>query len=261
MPIIDFHNHLIPAVDDGAQSAEEARAGIRAFREAGIGGAVVTPHFEASLTRDPVAFAARLEVLDRGWAELQAIAAEEQFQVWRGAEIALDIPTPDLGDERIRLAGTKFVLVEFAFMTVPPNSPDVLANIRAMGLLPILAHPERYGRVTREPQLAAEWRAAGAYLQVNGASLLGRYGNEPKNGAMQLLQSGMADFVCTDYHTRGRPGTPQYRQFIEEHGGVEQAMLLLELNPQRMIRGELPVPVPPLARPSGLLSRMKRLIR
>jgi len=261
MAIIDFHNHLMPAVDDGAPSPDDTRSAVRALQAAGVAGAVATPHFAASLTMDASAFAARMADLDRGWVTLESVAQEEDFQVWRGAEVALDVPAPALGDARLRLAGTRFVLVEFAYMTVPPNSAAVLGDIRAAGWIPILAHPERYGRLLRQPGLAAGWREAGAYLQVNGASLLGRYGDEPRQVAFDLLAAGRADYLCSDYHARGLPRTAEYRAAVEQSGGSDQATLLLELNPARMLQDELPLPVPPLAIRSPLWQRLRQWLR
>jgi protein-tyrosine phosphatase len=261
MSLIDFHNHLMPGVDDGARNLQDTRRALRAFREAGITGAVATPHLNASLVHDPRTFAARMAELDTGWAELQAAAAAEDFGVWRGAEVALDIPGPDLSDARMRLAGTRFVLVEFAYMTVPPNSARLLAGIRDAGWLPILAHPERYAQVRHRPGMIGAWREAGAYLQVNGGSLIGRYGPDARAVAHRLLTDGLADYISSDYHARGLVGTPDYRHVIEVRGGQEQASLLLEVNPQRMLHEELPLPIPPLPKPGGLWRRMRRLFR
>lgn len=259
MPIIDFHNHLMPGVDDGARTAQDTRRALRAFQAAGITRAVATPHVNVSLAHDPAAFAGRMAELDRGWAELQACAAEAGVEVWRGAEVALDVPGPDLSDVRLRLAGTRFVLVEFAYMTVPPNSTRLLAGIRAAGWYPILAHPERYARVRQRPGLAAGWREAGAFLQVNGASLLGRYGSDVRWVAYDLLASGHADYICSDYHARGPIGAAEYRDALETRGGADQAELLLAVNPQRLLQNETPLAVPPLVRPAGLWGRMRRL--
>lgn len=261
MSIVDFHNHLMPGVDDGARTPQDTRRGLRAFRNAGIGVAVATPHVNASLLHDPLAYAGRMADLERGWSELQAASAEEGVAVRRGAEVALDVPGPDLTDERLRLAGTQFVLVEFAYMTVPPNSGRLLTGIRGTGLIPILAHPERYGRMRQRPGLAAAWRDAGACLQVNGGSLLGRYGPDARHVAFELLAAGLADYVCSDYHTRGPVGTPEYRTVIEARGGAEQAALLLETNPQRMLRDELPLAVPPVVRPASIWRKVRRLFR
>jgi protein-tyrosine phosphatase len=261
MSIVDFHNHLMPGVDDGARTLQDTRRALRAFSAAGITGAVATPHVNASLVHDQVAFAARLAQLDGAWSELQSCAAEEGVAVWRGAEVALDVPGPEFGDERLRLAGTRFVLVEFAYMTVPPNSARLLASIRTAGWIPVLAHPERYARMRQRPVLAATWREAGAYLQVNGGSLLGRYGPDARRVAQELLAAGMADYLCSDYHARGEVGMPEYRYAVEARGGAEQAALLLEANPQRMLRDELPIAVPPLAAPASIWRRVRRFFR
>ncbi|NJD10099.1 MAG: hypothetical protein FIB01_06485 [Gemmatimonadetes bacterium] len=259
MSMIDFHNHLMPGIDDGARTAQDARRSVRAFQAAGFSGAVATPHVNVSLTLDPVAFAARMAELDAAWTELQACAAETGLQVWRGAEVALDVPGPDLSDARLRLAGTRFVLIEFAYMKVPPNSARLLGGIRAAGWYPILAHPERYPGVRQRPGLAHAWRDAGAFLQLNGASLLGRYGTDARWVAYDLLAAGHADYICSDYHARGPVGAVEYRTALEARGGAEQAELLLAVNPQRLLQDEQPLPVPPLVRPGGLWQRVRRL--
>ena len=102
---------------------------------------------------------------------------------------------------------------------------------------------------------------AGAYLQVNGGSLIGRYGPDARAVAHRMLTDGLADYISSDYHARGLVGTPDYRHVIEVRGGQEQASLLLEVNPQRMLHEELPLPIPPLPKPGGLWRRMRRLFR
>lgn len=260
MTITDFHNHLMPGVDDGAKSVEHARTALAALRDAGVARIITTPHFNASVTLDAAALARRLAELDAGWEQLRPLAAEFGVELHRGAEVALDVPRPDLGDPRIHLAGTRFVLVEFAFMTVPPHSASVLSAVRAGGVQPVLAHPERYGRLESDPVGARAWREAGALLQVNGGSLLGRYGEGARRTALRLLREGLVDYVCSDFHARGDPGIGRYREALEELGGHEQARLLLEVNPQRLLEDEPPLPVPPLAGARGTLrDRLRRL--
>lgn len=260
MNVTDFHNHLMPGVDDGARNAEQARAGLAALRAAGAARVVTTPHFNASLTLDPEALARRLEELDGGWAQLQPLALEAGIELHRGAEVALDVPRPNLTDPRLRLAGTSFVLVEFAFMAVPPHSASVLSSVRAGGIQPILAHPERYGRIGADPEGARAWRDAGIFLQINGGSLLGRYGDGPRRSALHLLEEGLADYVCSDFHSRGDPAIGRYRTALEEMGGAEQAELLLEINPRRLLENQPPLPVPPLRQRGGRLrERLRRL--
>ncbi|MBI1808979.1 MAG: hypothetical protein HYR75_03715, partial [Gemmatimonadetes bacterium] len=122
----DFHSHLMPGVDDGARDESFSAAALERFRGEGVGRVVTTPHFMGSLTLVAEALATRLAELDAGWASLQRVAAGEgaahggALTVARGAEVMLDIPDPDLSDERLRLAGGPFVLVEFPGLQLPP---------------------------------------------------------------------------------------------------------------------------------------------
>jgi protein-tyrosine phosphatase len=174
------------------------------------------------------------------------------MRVHRGAELRLDVPDPDLSDERLRLAGGRFVLVEFPYFIVPPRSARVLGWLLDQGWQPVLAHPERYSGVDGDLAAVAEWREAGAYLQVNGGSLLGRYGVAARRLAVGMLARGWVDYVCSDYHARGGPRVTSYGAWLERHGGPETAMRLLSDNPARLLSGELPLPVAPLAPDAGV---------
>jgi protein-tyrosine phosphatase len=257
--MIDFHNHLIPGVDDGAADEEQAAAALAVFREQGVHTAVATPHVNGSLTRNPVALAERLAELDAGWARLEATAAESGVRVLRGAEIMLDVPAPDLSDPRLRLAGTKAVLVEFPFMSVPPNALPALFELTMAGWMPVLAHPERYANAARDLSDATEWRRMGAALQVNGGSLLGRYGKPASELAWGLVEHGLVSYLSSDYHARGRCPVAECRAELERRGGEHQARLMMEENPRRMLNGEPPLPVPPLSAPRPFWKRILRL--
>lgn len=255
--MIDFHNHLIPGVDDGAATPDEAAAALAAFREQGVRTVVATPHVNGVLTTNPAALEARLAELDAGWAALEEVAAgEPSMRVLRGAEVMLDAPKVDLSDPRLRLGGTRFVLVEFPFMNVPPNAPRAVFDVKMAGWRPVLAHPERYGNAAMDLADAEEWRRVGALLQVNAGSLIGRYGDRPQKLAWALLERGMVDYLGSDYHTRGRLAVADCRAELERRGAGEQAALLLETNPARLLAGDDPLPVSPIAAPRGLLRRL-----
>lgn len=263
MALTDFHNHLIPGVDDGAQDIAESRAGLQAMFESGVRSLVMTPHLQGSLTRRPEALAERLAELDAGWTRLTDELAGEfpEMRLGRGAEVMLDTPEPDFSDARVRLNGGPFVLVEFPFMTVPPQAERVLSAIRMGGWMPILAHPERYGGLDADVRAPGEWRRFGAYLQVNAGSILGRYGESARRIALTLLERGWVDYIASDYHARGRAHLRACRARLEEMGGAEHAHLLMEVNPARILEGEPPLPVPPLRTKRGLLARIAGVFR
>jgi protein-tyrosine phosphatase len=248
--MIDFHNHLVPGVDDGADDLDQSRAALAAMAAQGVRTVVVTPHFNASTTASPGEMDACFARVDPAWERLRAMAAAEfpGVRLERGVEVKLDTPQSDLSDPRVRLAGTQFVLVEFPFMAVPPNAAHALFDLKVQGWTPIVAHPERYSNLEPDLRSAHEWRRVGAHLQVNCGSVLGRYGPQAKELAWALLRRGMADYLCSDYHARGEPWTAECRAALEAAGGRAQAERLMEENPARMLENELPEPVPPLSR-------------
>lgn len=246
--MIDFHNHVIPGVDDGAADPDEAAAALCAFAAQGVTALVATPHVNGSQTLDAVALASRLAELDAGWDVLLGAAEEGVPSLHRGAEVMLDTPEPDLSEPRLRLAGTRFVLLEFPFMTVPPNAARTLFELRMKGWQPVLAHPERYSNASLDVADALEWARVGAHLQVNAGSLLGRYGERAHTLAWRLLHRGAVAYVASDHHARGTPHLQACRAALERRGAGAQAELLLGVNPARLLAGEEPLPVAPLER-------------
>ncbi|MDB4948738.1 MAG: hypothetical protein JWM27_1387 [Gemmatimonadetes bacterium] len=258
--MIDFHSHLVPGVDDGAADLDQSREALAAMRAQGVTALVTTPHVRGSQTERPDELGAFLAQVDAGFEALRGMAADEfpGLRVERGHEVMLDTPRPDLSDPRLRLAGTSFVLVEFPFMAVPPHASQVIFDLKMQGWQPVIAHPERYSNVDPTLAEAAEWRRVGAYLQVNGGSLLGRYGKGAGEVAWDLLRSGMVDYLSSDYHARGSLWIAEAVAALVAEGGAEQARLLTEVNPARMLDGQPPEPVPALQRPPSFWRRLLR---
>lgn len=260
--LADVHNHLVPGVDDGARSVGETLLAVERLVDEGIRRIITTPHLNGSLTREPEALERRLSEVDRAFDEA-ARAVREKFpdvDLRRGHEVMLDVPDPDLSDPRLRMAGTSFVLVEWPRLQVPPGTPQVLERIGNEGHRPIIAHPERYGGM--DLAIAAHWREAGAYLQVNYGSLVGRYGKRARMVAMQLLRLGWVDYLASDFHAR--PEAKIYKteawQRIGSMGGHEALTFLAAANPARMLRDVAPLKVPPLTMERGFWARVKKAL-
>jgi protein-tyrosine phosphatase len=265
LAVADLHSHLVPGVDDGARNLDDTREGIERMTRAGIRKIVTTPHIDASLARDPHAWAQHMDWVDRAWEEVRHDVGERYPEVdfRRGHEVMLDVPDPDLADERLRLGGTGFVLLEWPRLQLPPGTPEVLSRLRMAGYRPIIAHPERYYGFDRELALAGEWRRVGAYLQINYGSLVNRYGPEARTLAFRLLRRGWVDYIATDFH--GRSHLKLFRReavaLLTEMGGDEQITLLSVTNPQRVLRDEEPLPVPPLLGERTMWSRLRELLK
>lgn len=261
--VADLHSHLVPGVDDGARTVEDALEGIGRMVAAGVGALITTPHLQASTTLDPEMMGRAMARMDRGWEEISpAVAAEYPDLIFRrGFEVRMDVPDLAFDDPRIRLGDTSYVLIEWPGMQVPPGTAEVVHRVRARGLRPLIAHIERYsGRRDRAAE-AQEWRSEGALLQVNLGSLVGRHGSRARSTAFQLLRDGLVDVLATDFH-----GRPQYDLYIEpvserlrKAGADEQLLLLTSTNPHHIIRDEETEIVPPLPASGGLWGKMKDL--
>ena len=248
--MVDLHSHLIPAVDDGARSLEEALEAVERMVAAGIGRIVTTPHVTASLTQDSSQLGTWLSSVDEPWRELVE-AVRQRFptlELLRGHEVMLDVPNPDFSDARLRLDGTSFVLVEWPRLQIPPRTTQVIERIASAGYHPILAHPERYAGIKQKLDYAGAWRNAGAYLQVSNGSFAGRYGPEARSVASELLARGWVDYLSSDFHARAHLEIhlKDAEDFFTAQDGLDQFKLLTVTNPGSVIRDQLPSPVPPL---------------
>lgn len=258
----DVHSHLVPDVDDGARTVEDTLDAVQRFTQEGVRKIITTPHLDGSLTLDPEALEERLTQVSQAF-DTAAEAVGQAFpevQFRRGHEVMLDVPDVDFSDPRVRLGGSRFVLIEWPRLHLPPGTSKVLSRIRGQGFHPIVAHPERYIGIDME--VAARWKEAGAFLQVNYGSLDGRYGGEARAIAFRLLRRGWVDYLASDFHAR--PDRKIYmseaRDDLEELGAGEAFVTLSLTNPARVFRDEPPMPVPMLPAERGFWARVKGIL-
>jgi protein-tyrosine phosphatase len=233
-------------VDDGAADLDESRSGIETLLANGVTAIITTPHISASLGNRG-GLDAYLERIELAFADLKSLAANEypRLRLERGFEVMLDIPHPRLDNPALRLAGTTFALVEFPYMNIPPNSAFALRELRQAGWNPIIAHPERYSNMEPGLGVMEEWRDAGAHVQIKSGSLMGSYGPRAKRLAWSILESGAADYLCSDYHSRGRCTFAAAVAELKRRGYASQ-LDTLKTNGFRILDGEMPLAVEPL---------------
>jgi protein-tyrosine phosphatase len=247
--VIDIHTHLLPGVDDGSPSVEASLPVLERFGGQGVDVLVCTPHLRASVAH---------RVAPDQYAEVFATLVEHAPAVPElklGWEIMLDVPGMDLRAPHLHLGGSPAVLVEFPRMNVPHGADRELLRLRMSGVVPVLAHPERYRGCT--PDKVEAWRSVGAVIQLDAAML---FGNAPMcRMGRALLEEGLVDCIASDNHADSR-SLNAARAWLLEIGAEEQAQLLTHTNAGHLLAGEPIQPVPPIPRVGqGVLDRLREL--
>lgn len=246
--MIDIHSHLLPGVDDGSRSVAMSVPVLERFAADGVECIVLTPHLVASKAGS-APYERHVEIL----AELRA-AVQRAPELRLGWEIMLDEPNADLRAPHLGLGGSRALLVEFPRTSVPAGAAGELFRIRSHGNVPVLAHPERYWGCTVEK--VAEWRAAGAVIQMDTAGLIGKGSIATISRA--LLEAGVVDLFASDNHGDSR-SLATARAWLLEVATPEHADLLTSTNARRLLAGEPLVPVPPLPARRGIFGRLREL--
>jgi protein-tyrosine phosphatase len=247
--VIDIHSHLLPGVDDGSSNIETSVAVLQRFARHGIEVLVCTPHLEASRA-DQAPYEHNRELL----AELVA-AAPPIPELRLGWEIMLDRPGCDLRAPELSLGGARAVLVEFPRAYLPVGTTEELDRISRTGVVPVVAHPERYYGCTLDTVRA--WRDAGAVIQTDATMLLAR--GPMTELARSLLAAGLIDCLASDNHG-DRRSLAAARVWLDEMGATEHALMLTHANASRLLADEPTLPVPPLPLARGVFSRLRELL-
>lgn len=195
----DMHAHLLPGVDDGVASPDEALTCLKQLAEWGVQTVIVTPHVSRDWFPDNTT-----ELLRAGQAQLQTLSDENgvPIRIAVAAEYMLDdyFPTLLAGRDLLAFGPENYVLVETGWASAPLFLDEVLFRIRTAGYVPVLAHPERYTYFHADWPRLAQLREGGCLFQLNWMSLTGRYGSRVQAQARKLLQSGWVDFIGSDLH-------------------------------------------------------------
>jgi protein-tyrosine phosphatase len=249
--VIDLHCHLLPAVDDGSRSVDQSVKVLEEMARQGITDVCLTPHLPAGRTESgpPAAHQRAFEAL-----RAQAPAAP---RLHRGAEIMLDRPItrPVALARNLTLGGSSYMLVEFPRLVAYDTVTNALTQVAEMGLIPILAHPERYSCCS--PEAVRHWRSVGSKMQVDSTTLLAPQARGQR--ARQLVGEGLADILAGDNHGDERTVATGAR-FLQAQDGTEQVELLVVRNPSAILEDKALTPVPPIRIRQSWMSRIKEFL-
>lgn len=193
--LVDMHSHVLPGIDDGAQTVEESIVLVKKMMALGIKKIIATPHIMVDYYRNTP------ETINKALNALKVALNREQLNIIieAAAEHYFDegFETKiDAGELMVMKGG--YVLFELSFISKPPNIIPIIQKIINKGYKPILAHPERYPYITIDE--LRNLRMWGCDLQLNTISLTGYYGNDVKKAAETIVDNELVDFISSDMH-------------------------------------------------------------
>lgn len=243
--MIDIHHHLLFDTDDGATDIDTAVAMAEMAVADGITHIVCTPHANSRYPFDPGTNREKLEKLR---ARLNG-----DLTLGLGCDFHLSFENiEDAGKHpaKYTINGKKYLLVEFADLSIPQQMTQVFYDFLLQGVQPIITHPERNLTIQKSPHRLTEWLNGGCLVQVTASSLTGRFGRIAMNLALKLLDENKIHFLATDAHNlESRP--PRMREafdLVAERRGAETAERLCVTNPRAVFFGQDLPPQPDFAR-------------
>ena len=195
----DIHSHLLVGIDDGSESFEESIKILKLMEKSGITDLIITPHYVEN---------SQYNCNNKDKKELfkQLIEKKDEnninINLYLGNEVFFTSNIIDLikqGEIRT-LNNTRYLLIEFPLHNIYNNTLEVIQRLVSKGVIPVLAHPERYEVFQNNPDIIKEYLRAGVLMQGNFTSLFGKYGPTPKKLLTYYLKNEWITFLGSDTH-------------------------------------------------------------
>lgn len=209
--MIDIHAHILPGIDDGAQNLDDTLQMARIAADSGTTDLVATPHCNI-----PGRYH---NYFDEVYQEAFLMAkdaieqAEIPLRLYPGMEVYTTENTPELFEQGkiMTLNGSHYLLMEFGFDANPDFADQMLERMKQLGVIPVIAHIERYLFVQDFPEIVNAWHRKGYVIQCNRGSFQGRFGRKAQALAYYLMDSRLTDVIASDAH-RPYIRTPDMQQ-------------------------------------------------
>ncbi len=239
--MIDIHTHILPGIDDGAETFEEAYRMAEMAVRSGVTALVATPH-----SNHEIGFVNyESDRLEKVFLELKRILGKEKMplQVYRGMEIWASEDMVQKIEHRklVTLNNSRYVLVEFDYGEEHWWIDGMVQELLDAGLVPVIAHPERYYCVQENPNFLYEWRMRGTLAQMNKGSVLGKLGTAAACAARILLRHNMYSCIASDAHHSWIRTTDmvELERYLQHHYSSRYRDMLLYENPLCMIQNRV----------------------
>lgn len=195
----DLHSHYLPGVDDGSKDIETTKNMLKNAHENGVTDIIFTPHFILDSR-----FMSTKSENERIIAPIIKFAKEEyNINVFLGNEVYCNNEMLRLYNEGLisTLNNSRYLLIEIPMYSKMNNLKSLFFELISNGIIPILAHPERYTAYYNDIDFFMELRQMGVLMQMNASSLVGDYGSKAKKMVTKLLKANLISFVGSDIHS------------------------------------------------------------
>ncbi len=233
--MIDIHCHILPDVDDGPKSWEMAESMCRMASQDGITHIVGTPHSNDRYFYDREYLAGLLKNLQRRIGDHLALSLGCDFHLsYENMQSAMRTP------ERYCIGNSHYMLVEFSNFSISQQVDDWFAQMQALGITPIITHPERNPILQQEPQRVLEWIRLGCAVQVTASVFTGSWGSRARQIAGWLMKERAVHFLATDAHDTQRrlPMLSEARKVVAKEFGERVAEALTRTNPAAVVNDQ-----------------------
>ncbi len=236
--MIDFHNHILPNIDDGSKSLEMTINMLREAEKQGITDIVNTTHYKHPKMSNKKTNYKNIQV-EIG--KLQTIIEEQSISIKLhfGTEILFHNDLIKLKNDNLAtFHNGKYMLIEFLTNFLPENQRNVLFELKMKGVTPIIAHPERYLKVQKNIEIVSDWLEAGCIIQIDAGSLLGKLGKEAKVASQTILNNRWCQIIGSDAHNDTNRNFCLLKAFeyARESIGSEAVKLIID-NPMSVLSG------------------------
>jgi protein-tyrosine phosphatase len=239
--MIDIHSHILPGLDDGPKTLDDALLMCEIAQEDGIKSIVATPHnLNGSYENERARIARETVSLNKALRQRKI-----DVNVIPGSDTRLDTNLLEMLQEgkvmTINDTG-KFLLLELGSFFIAEQVKRQLFELRLRGITPVISHPERNETLMEDLDALREFITMGALTQITAGSITGDFGRAVQKNALRLLGSNMAHVLATDAHnTTSRPPvlSRALRAISRELGDGEARRMVLD-TPQSIINGTMP---------------------
>ncbi len=236
--MIDTHLHILYGVDDGPETMEESILLAQSLVQEGVYAGIATPHYNDEFQQRTVA-----EVQERIQSlQQELIRRSISLRLYPGHEALI---TPGLVEEIRKgnlatLNNSRYLLLELWNSTWLPETDRVIFELQSAGIVPIIAHPERYRAFQKEPNRLAALVERGVLAQLTAGSLVGMQGNTTRKVAENLLKKGLVHCIASDAHGQYKrpPAVVRGLQRAVQIVGRERVHQMTELWPAMIVNNE-----------------------